>query len=78
MYRIFIHMEMHTEITELSAGMKLFLSEMGSCCIRTVFVHHWSEEVMNMSLTESVGDVGLVFFCFLKDLPSGMKLSTSV
>lgn len=26
---------MHTEITKLSTGIKLFLSEMGSCCIRT-------------------------------------------
>lgn len=55
MYRIFMHTEMHTEITELSTEIKLFLSEMGSCCIRTFFVYHRSEEVMNMSRVESVG-----------------------
>lgn len=55
MYRIFMHMKMHTEITKVSTAIKLFLSEMGSCCIRTFFVYHRSEEVMNMSQAESVG-----------------------
>jgi len=68
---------MHTEITALSTGIMLFLGKMGSCCTRTFFLPLWSEEVMNMSLWLGLyKDAGLVFYCFLKDLLSGMKRST--
>lgn len=69
MHRIFIPLEMHTEITKLSTGIKLFLSEMGSCCIRTLFVHHRSEEVMKMSLAESVGRCRSGIFLFSERPP---------
>lgn len=67
-------------MTELSTEIKLFLSEIGSCCMRSFFVHQWSEEEMNMSWAESVGRclVGLIFSCFLKDLPSVMKLCVNL
>lgn len=60
---------MHTEISEFSTGIKLFLSEMGSCCIRTFFIQCWSEEVMNMPLTESVERCGSSIFLFPERTP---------
>lgn len=59
----------HREITEFSAGLKLFLGEMGSCCIRTSFIQRWSEEVMNMSLAESVERCGSSIFLFSERPP---------
>lgn len=60
---------MHTEITEFSAGIKLFLGEMGSCRIRTFFTQRCSEEVMNMSLAEFVERCGFSIFLFSEGPP---------
>lgn len=61
-------MEMHTEITELSTEVKLFLSEIGNCC-RSFFVHHRSEEEMNVSRAESVGRCRSGIFLFSERPP---------
>lgn len=58
-----------TEKSELSSGIKLFLSEMGGCCIRTFSVHHRSEEVMNISWAESVGRCRSAIFLFSERPP---------